>query len=304
MLMPCGPSAVPTGGAGVALPAGSCRVRTIRIFLATVCARSLSLELFDLQEVELDRGLPAEDADEDLQLVALRVDLVDRADELGERPVGDADALALREGDPVLRRLDAHVPEDLLDLVLVERDRLAPDARDVGPADEARHARRVADDEPAVGVEDHLDEDVARVHLLLDGVPLALPDLDLVLHRNEHLEDLVLHAHRLDAVLEVRLDLVLVARVGVDDVPALLGRSRGCQLLRHARSASARMRKSYPESMTVMNRPTTNEMTNTRTVRLRTWIRLGQETFFSSDQDSLAKRRSLFTGAFTSGSWG
>ena len=35
MLMPCGPSAVPTGGAGVALPAGSCRVRTVRIFLAT-----------------------------------------------------------------------------------------------------------------------------------------------------------------------------------------------------------------------------------------------------------------------------
>ena len=35
MLMPCGPSAVPTGGAGVALPAGSCRVRTMRIFLAT-----------------------------------------------------------------------------------------------------------------------------------------------------------------------------------------------------------------------------------------------------------------------------
>ena len=36
MLMPCGPSAVPTGGAGVALPAGSWRVRTMRIFLATV----------------------------------------------------------------------------------------------------------------------------------------------------------------------------------------------------------------------------------------------------------------------------
>ena len=35
MLMPCGPSAVPTGGAGVALPAGSWRVSTIRIFLAT-----------------------------------------------------------------------------------------------------------------------------------------------------------------------------------------------------------------------------------------------------------------------------
>ena len=35
MLMPCGPSAVPTGGAGVALPAGNWSASTIRIFLAT-----------------------------------------------------------------------------------------------------------------------------------------------------------------------------------------------------------------------------------------------------------------------------
>ena len=195
-----------------------------------------------MQEVELDRRLAAEDAHEDLDLVALGVDLVDRADELGERPVGDPDALALREGDAELRRLDAHVPEDLLDLVLVERDRLAADAGDVGAADEARDARRVPDDEPAVRVEDHLDEDVARVDLLLDGVPLALADLDLVLHRDEDLEDPVLHAHRLDAVLEVRLDLVLVARVRVDDVPALLGRLAGLgrRRLGHHRVAHAR----------------------------------------------------------------
>jgi hypothetical protein len=54
------------------------------------------------------------------------------------------------------------VPQDLLDLGLVERDGLAADARDVGAADEAGHARRVADDEPAVRVQDHLDEHVAR----------------------------------------------------------------------------------------------------------------------------------------------
>src|SRR5688500_16735772 len=103
MLMPCGPSAVPTGGAGVALPAGSCRVRTIRIFLATGRAfpslRWAGLELLDLQEVELDGRLPAEDAHEHLDLVPLGVDLFDRADELGERPVGHPDALALRECD-------------------------------------------------------------------------------------------------------------------------------------------------------------------------------------------------------------
>src|SRR5258705_4781353 len=181
------------------------------------------LEFLDLQEVELDRRLAAEDAHEDLDLVPLRVDLVDRADELGERPIGDPDALALREGDTELRCLDTHVQQDLLDVVLVERDRLTPIAWDVRPTDEARHALRVPDDEPAVRIEDHLDEDVARVDLLLDGVALALADLDLILHRDEDLEDLVLHAHRLDAVLEVGLDLVLVARVRMDDVPALVG---------------------------------------------------------------------------------
>ena len=99
---------------------------------------------------------------------------------------------------------------------------------------------QVADNEPAVGIEDHLDEDVARIDLLLDGVPLALADLDLVLHRDEHLEDLVLHAHRLDAVLEVRLDLVLVAGVGVDDVPALLGLGRLRRHLGHHQAPTLR----------------------------------------------------------------
>ena len=191
------------------------------------------VKLLDLEEVELDRRLPAEDAHEDLQLVALRVDLVHGPDELRERAVRDTHALALRERDPELGRLDAHVPEDLLDLGLVERDRLAAHPGDVAAADEARDARGVADDEPGLGVQDHLDQHVARVHLLLDGVPLALPDLDLVLHRDEDLEDLVLHAHRLDAVLEVGLDLVLVPGVRVDHVPALLGRLGGGQLLRH-----------------------------------------------------------------------
>src|SRR6478609_316805 len=253
MLMPCGPSAVPTGGAGVALPAGSCSVRTIRIFLATVCSLPASLQFLDLQEVELDRGLPAEDAHEDLQLVALRVDLVDGADELRERAIGDTHGLALRERDPELGCLDAHVPEDLLDLGLVERDRLAAHPGDVAAADEARDARRVADDEPRLGVEDHLHEHVARVDLLLDGVPLTLADLDLVLHRDEHLEDLVLHAHRLDAVLEVGLDLVLVARVGVDHVPALLGCADGGELFGHTLTpARKRITVSYAVSATVM----------------------------------------------------
>src|SRR5579862_4864544 len=83
MLTPCGPSAVPTGGAGVAAPACSCTFTTAAtfFFLGGMCCFPLSVlrsDLGDLVERELDRGLPAEDRDEDLQLLGVRVDLVHR----------------------------------------------------------------------------------------------------------------------------------------------------------------------------------------------------------------------------------
>src|ERR687896_1107668 len=99
MLMPCWPSAGPTGGAAVACAAGAWTFTIARTFLA------IGLQLLDLQEVELHRRLAAEDADEDLGLVLLGVDLVDGPDELGERTVLDAHALALGELDLELRRL-------------------------------------------------------------------------------------------------------------------------------------------------------------------------------------------------------
>src|SRR5918992_6170030 len=143
MLIPCWPSAGPTGGAAVAAPAGACTFRTVRIFFAirspprskrSGSRSSLSLrrrarrapsvlvlELVDLQEVELHRRLAAEDADQHLDLVLLRVDLVHGTDELGERAVLDAHALALLELDLELGRLDPHLLEDLLDLGLDQR---------------------------------------------------------------------------------------------------------------------------------------------------------------------------------------
>src|SRR4051794_7290985 len=71
---PCGPSAVPTGGAGVAAPAGIW-ILTIAatFFLAMTLLFSekrgptslpADLELRHLGELELDRRLPAEDVDE------------------------------------------------------------------------------------------------------------------------------------------------------------------------------------------------------------------------------------------------
>ena len=63
-------------------------------------------------------------------------------------------------------------------------------------------------------------QQVAGEDLFLDGDLLAALELDDVLHRDDHLVDAVLHVHRGDPALEVRLHLVLVAGVGVHDEPA------------------------------------------------------------------------------------
>ena len=93
---------------------------------------------------------------------------------------------------------------------------------------------RVADDVPGVVVEVAAHEQVAGEHLLLDDDLLAVLELDDVLHRDDDLVDALLHVHRGDAGLEVLLDLLLVARLGVDHEPAaravvgaLDGRGRG-----------------------------------------------------------------------------
>src|SRR3954463_11719753 len=87
MLMPCGPSAVPTGGAGVAAPAWIW-IRTTavtRFFAILVYLFPLFLELGDVAELELDRRLATEDVHEHLELRAVDVDLADQTVEVGER---------------------------------------------------------------------------------------------------------------------------------------------------------------------------------------------------------------------------
>src|SRR5271166_3366226 len=100
---PCGPSAVPTGGAGVADPASSWILTTASTFFfgAIVCVLLLRssvsvsgrLELGDLAEFELDRGLPAEYVDQHLELELVLVDLGDLAGEVRERTFLDPDRL-------------------------------------------------------------------------------------------------------------------------------------------------------------------------------------------------------------------
>src|SRR6187402_339850 len=119
MLTPCGPSAVPTGGAGVAFPAAIWSFTIAWTFLAIVdvyfsslapgphprreltltprlgfpCPRldvaAGALNLLHLQEVEFHGRRAPENRDHDLQRVLVEVHLVDDAVEAGERPFVD-----------------------------------------------------------------------------------------------------------------------------------------------------------------------------------------------------------------------
>src|SRR3954447_25483884 len=144
---PCGPRAVPTGGAGVALPAGSwilTMAATRRLAMTNLsCVRkrggSKLLELGYSREFQLDRGLPAEDVDEHLELELVLVDLADGAGEVGERTFLDPHCLALfvfEAGPRLLGRLGAVDLDlqDALDLFAGQRGRAGAETDEAGDA--------------------------------------------------------------------------------------------------------------------------------------------------------------------------
>ena len=58
MLTPCGPSAVPTGGAGVAAPAGSCTLTTaLSFFLRGGMVVRISSQIFDTWSNDSSTGV-------------------------------------------------------------------------------------------------------------------------------------------------------------------------------------------------------------------------------------------------------
>ena len=183
MLMPCGPSAVPTGGAGVACPAWIWMLddgrdlllapsREHRLFCLRTSSLLLALELGDLAELELDRGLSTEDVDQHLELRAVDVDLGDRAVEVGERAGDHSHLLAFLE-------LDARAH-----LLLGAGPRAWPTPRmsstslrdsgvgfaPLGPTKPVTPG--VLRTSPGVVVEVHAHEEVAGEHLLLDDASL------------------------------------------------------------------------------------------------------------------------------------
>src|SRR6478752_5906712 len=184
MLMPCGPNAVPTGGAGVAPPAWIWIFTTAASFFFAIvfvapftshrhhrprrfvdmsgvasCGARV-LELGHLAELELDRGLPTEDVHQHLELRAVDVDLADRAVEVGERTGRDPDllpGLVLEAGPHLLLLLALDLlalAEPFLHLAAGERRGLR------AAADEPGDTRRVAHHVPGLVVEGEADEQV------------------------------------------------------------------------------------------------------------------------------------------------
>src|SRR5687768_11362515 len=183
-------------------------------------ADSWGLELGDLAELELDGRLPPENVDEHLEFRLVDVDLTDGAVEIGEGAGDDPDLLAdveLEPGAGLLLALHAAFDllhaEDRLDLLAGERSRFGT------AADEPGDAGRVAHDPPRVVVEVQADEEIAGEDLLRHHRLPAGLELDDVLHGDDDLEDPLLHVHGADPAGQVRLHLVLVAGVGVDDEP-------------------------------------------------------------------------------------
>src|SRR5215472_8159760 len=180
MLTPCGPSAVPTGGAGVAAPALSWTL-TIALtffFLGAISSGSFS-DLAYLIERKLYRGLPAEYRHQHLELLRVRVDLAHRGWQGGERPVHHGHRLVDLEVHRLCphclcllgRLLLRHRRKQCGHLVEAERRRPARQAHEPG------HTGSVADGRPRLVGQVHPHQDVAGQHLLLHL--LALPALDL-----------------------------------------------------------------------------------------------------------------------------
>lgn len=87
-------------------------------------------------------------------------------------------------------------------------------------ADEFGDARRVAHNVPRIVIEKHFDQHVAGEEALFLLLTFAVLDFGDGFLGHFHAENLVAHVHRLDAALEIDLDLVFVAGVRVNDIPA------------------------------------------------------------------------------------
>src|SRR5262245_12663900 len=280
MFTPCWPSAGPTGGEGLALPAGICSFTIAWTFFI----RWAPSHPLDLVVLEFDRRRAAEDRHHHFHAPALGVDVLDHALEVHERTVDDAYLVApLEDGLGLgLLRAGLHLPHDLVHLVAGERDRARPRAHE--PGDLGGRAHQL----PRVVGQLHLHQHVAGEELLLGLALLLVADLDHLLGRHQHAPDLLLEVEDLRARLDRLRDLVLEPGIRVDDEP-LLGDRRRRRLTAHFKILST-MRASAM-STPPRNRASTTVTTTTTAVELINSCRLGHVTLWDSTSTSRANSR-------------
>src|SRR5579872_3798278 len=101
MFTPCGPRAVPTGGAGVALPAGNCSLTVACTFLAMrkiLCVQPAADfaelgDLFYLREIQFHGRRSPENRHRNLQCAAVGIHVFHDARKIREGTFGDAHLL-------------------------------------------------------------------------------------------------------------------------------------------------------------------------------------------------------------------
>src|SRR5688572_28416313 len=240
MLIPCGPSAVPTGGAGVACPAGICNFTNPVTFFAihsplrrrrkSPRTPTASFESewsptsvrSQLQVVQFNRCRPAEEAHRHPHLAFVHDHFFHRSIEIGERPFRDRDSLTDEERDLLFRLfrfLFVGNAEQPVHFVRTQRLR-----KPILP-DELDHALDRVDGVNRLLIHRHLDQHVSRIKLPFDVHLLAVLDLDDFLRGHERLPDgaIRLRARVLfDLPLDQRANLVLVTSRRLDGVPSVL----------------------------------------------------------------------------------
>src|SRR5262245_25064082 len=145
MFTPCGPSAVPTGGAGVAFPAWICNFTIACTFFAMISfgppkggpyvlpitgggrlPPAQPLNLLHLQKIQFHGRRAAEDRHHHFQRVLVEIDFVDHTVEARERSFVDAHVIALLERVLRLRLLGRRFDlfENVLNFLFAQRRRL------------------------------------------------------------------------------------------------------------------------------------------------------------------------------------
>src|SRR5215472_19257302 len=162
MFSPCGPRAVPTGGAGVAFAAGNCSFTTAFTFFAIEdypCANPVLCDFLYLGEVEFHGRRAPENRHGNLQRATVGIHFLDHAGEIRERSFSDAHFFAALERQPRLGpfRRRGRAIENVLYFFFGERRRILPRSH------EARNFRRRAHDVPRVIVHIHFDQHVAGI---------------------------------------------------------------------------------------------------------------------------------------------